>query len=260
MAIVFVYCSQRQSRLTPGLWWRLPPVACYYRSAVGGRHAVSGEFLSVAKPRQNNMMSGEMTMAFELPPLPFEKNALEPHISAETLEYHHGKHHNAYVVNLNNLIKGTDLEGQSLEAIVKASAGDAAKAGIFNNSAQVWNHTFYWNSMKQNGGGLPSGAIAAKIDADFGSYDKFVEQFKAAATTQFGSGWAWLVVGADGKLAVTKTGNADTPIVHGQKPLLTIDVWEHAYYLDFQNRRPDYISTFLDKLVNWDFANANLAA
>jgi len=198
-------------------------------------------------------------MAIELPALPYESTALEPFITAHTLSFHHGKHHNAYVVNLNNLIKGTDLEGQSLEAIVKASAGDAAKAGIFNNSAQVWNHTFYWNSMKQNGGGLPTGAIAAKIDADFGTYDKFVELFKAAATTQFGSGWAWLVVGADGKLAVTKTGNADSPIVHGQKPLITIDVWEHAYYLDFQNRRPDYISTFLDKLVNWDFANANLA-
>lgn len=198
-------------------------------------------------------------MAFELPALPYDSSALEPHITAHTLSFHHGKHHNAYVVNLNNLIKDTDLAGKSLEDIMHASAGDATKAGIFNNSAQVWNHTFYWHSMKPNGGGKPTGAIAAKIDADFGSYDKFVELFKAAATTQFGSGWAWLVQGADGKLAITKTGNADCPLVHGQKPILTIDVWEHAYYLDFQNRRPDYISTFLDSLVNWDFANANLA-
>ena len=198
-------------------------------------------------------------MAFELPALPYDSAALEPHITAHTLSFHYAKHHQAYVTNLNNLIKDTDLADKSLEDIMKASAGDAAKAGIFNNSAQVWNHTFYWHSMKPNGGGKPTGAIAAKIDADFGSYDKFVELFKAAAATQFGSGWAWLVVGTDGKLAVTKTGNADSPLVHDHKALLTIDVWEHAYYLDFQNRRPDYISTFLDKLVNWDFANANLA-
>ena len=198
-------------------------------------------------------------MAFELPALPYDSAALEPHITAHTLSFHYAKHHQAYVTNLNNLIKDTDLADKSLEDIMKASAGDAAKAGIFNNSAQVWNHTFYWHSMKPNGGGKPTGAIAAKIDADFGSYDKFVELFKAAAATQFCSGWAWLVVGTDGKLAVTKTGNADSPLVHDHKALLTIDVWEHAYYLDFQNRRPDYISTFLDKLVNWDFANANLA-
>lgn len=198
-------------------------------------------------------------MAFELPALPYDSAALEPHITAHTLSFHYAKHHQAYVTNLNNLIKDTDLADKSLEDIMKASAGDAAKAGIFNNSAQVWNHTFYWHSMKPNGGGKPTGAIATKIDADFGSYDKFVELFKAAAATQFGSGWAWLVVGTDGKLAVTKTGNADSPLVHDHKALLTIDVWEHAYYLDFQNRRPDYISTFLDKLVNWDFANANLA-
>lgn len=198
-------------------------------------------------------------MAFELPALPYAQDALEPHISANTLSFHHGKHHNTYVTNLNNLVKDTDLAGKSLEDIVVAVAGDAAKAGVFNNAAQVWNHTFYWHSMSPNGGGKPTGAIAAKIDADFGSYDKFVEEFKAAATTQFGSGWAWLVLDG-GKLKVTKTANADSPIAHGQKPLLTIDVWEHAYYLDFQNRRPDYIATFLDSLVNWDFANKNLAA
>lgn len=198
-------------------------------------------------------------MAITLPALPYANDALAPHITPETIEFHHGKHHNAYVVNLNNLIKESDLADKDLEAIIQAVAGDASKAGVFNNAAQVWNHTFYWNSMKPNGGGKPTGAIAAKIDADFGSYEKFVELFTAAATTQFGSGWAWLVVGADGKLAITKTGNADTPIVHGQKPVLTIDVWEHAYYIDFRNLRPKYIATFLESLVNWDFANTNLA-
>ena len=198
-------------------------------------------------------------MSIELPALPYEKNALEPIISPETLDFHHGKHHNAYVVNLNNLIKDTDLASKSLEEIIAISAGDASKAGMFNNAAQVWNHTFYWNCMKPNGGGKPTGAIAAKIDADLGGYDKFVELFKTAATTQFGSGWAWLVLNKDGKLEVTKTPNADLPLAHGQKALLTIDVWEHAYYIDFRNRRPDYISTFLEKLVNWDFVNQNLA-
>ena len=199
-------------------------------------------------------------MAITLPALPYDRTALEPHISGETLDIHHGKHHNAYVVNLGNLTKDTDLADKSLEDIIHAVAGDASKAGIFNNAAQVWNHTFYWHSMKPNGGGVPTGAIADKITADFGSYDKFVELFTAAATTQFGSGWAWLVVGADGKLAITKTSNVDTPLVHGQKALLTIDVWEHAYYVDYRNLRPKYIATFLASLVNWDFANANLAA
>lgn len=197
-------------------------------------------------------------MAIELPALPYDKTALQPHITAETLEFHHGKHHNAYVVNLNNLIKGTDLESKGLEDIIKAVAGDASKAGVFNNAAQIWNHTFYWNSMKPNGGGKPTGAIAAKIDADLGGYEKFVELFTAAATTQFGSGWAWLVLNKDGKLEVTKTANADLPMAHGQKALLTIDVWEHAYYIDFRNLRPKYIGTFLEHLVNWDFVNANL--
>ena len=197
-------------------------------------------------------------MAIELPPLPFANDALAPHITPNTLSFHHGKHHNAYVVNLNKLIDGTDLAGKSLEDIIKAVAGDSSKAGIFNNAAQVWNHTFYWNSMKPGGGGKPTGDIAQKIDADFGSYDKFVEAFSQAGATQFGSGWAWLVV-ENGKLAVTKTPNAETPLTTSATPLLTMDVWEHAYYLDFQNRRPDYIKTFLEHLVNWDFANANLA-
>ncbi len=197
-------------------------------------------------------------MPFTLPELPYAPSALEPHITANTFSFHYSKHHQAYVTNLNKLVENTDLANLSLEEICKKTAGDASKAGVFNNAAQVWNHTFYWHSMTPNGGGKPSGALAKKIDEDFGSFEKFVEEFKAAATTQFGSGWAWLVV-ENGKLKITKTGNADTPIVHNQTPLLTIDVWEHAYYLDFQNRRPDYITTFVEKLVNWKFAEANFA-
>jgi Fe-Mn family superoxide dismutase len=163
------------------------------------------------------------------------------------------------VTNLNNLVAGTELESKSLEDTITAVAGDASKAGVFNNAAQVWNHSFYWQCIKPNGGGTPSGALLDKINADFGSFEKFVEEFKAAGATQFGSGWAWLVLD-NGTLKVTKTGNADLPLAHGQKALLTMDVWEHAYYLDYQNRRPDYITTYLDKLVNWDFVAANLAA
>ncbi len=198
-------------------------------------------------------------MAFQLPDLPYSQDALEPHISANTLSFHYGKHHNAYVTNLNNLTKDSPLAEKSLEDVITETAGDPEKAGIFNNAAQVWNHTFYWNSMSPNGGGRPSGDLAARIDADLGGFEKFAESFKTAAATQFGSGWAWLVLNG-GKLEVVKTGNADTPIAHGMTPLLTIDVWEHAYYLDYQNRRPDYIATFLEHLVNWDFAAANLAA
>ncbi len=193
-------------------------------------------------------------MAFTLPELPYAQDALEPHISAKTLSFHHGKHHNAYVVNLNKLIENTEFAGLSLEEIIKKSASGP----IFNNAAQVWNHTFYWHSMKPHGGGKPTGEIAKRIDSDFGGYDKFRQAFAEAATTQFGSGWAWLVL-ENGKLAITKTGNAETPITKNQIALLTIDVWEHAYYIDFQNRRPDYISIFLDNLVNWDFVNSNLA-
>ncbi len=196
-------------------------------------------------------------MTITLPDLPYAIDALEPHISKQTLEFHHGKHHNTYVTKLNEMIEGTDLQDKSLEEIVKASAKDASKAGIFNNAAQVWNHTFYWNSMSPNGGGEPTGAIAEKINADFGSYEAFANEFKNAGATQFGSGWAWLVLDG-GKLKVTKTPNADMPLVHGQTPILTMDVWEHAYYLDYQNRRPDYMGAFLGNLVNWDFANQNL--
>lgn len=195
-------------------------------------------------------------MPFTLPELPYAKNALEPHITAQTLEFHHGKHHLAYVNNLNNLVKDTPLANATLEDVILQSAKDASKAGIFNNAAQIWNHTFYWHSMKPAGGGTPTGALAKKIDEDFGSFEKFKEEFKTAGATQFGSGWAWLVL-ENGKLKVTKTPNADLPMAHGQTALLTMDVWEHAYYLDFQNRRPDYISTFLDKLVNWQFAAEN---
>ncbi|GGB53349.1 superoxide dismutase [Tistrella bauzanensis] len=198
-------------------------------------------------------------MAFELPALPYDKTALEPHISAQTFEFHHGKHHNTYVVNLNKLVEGTDLADASLEDIIVKTRGDASKAGVFNNAAQVWNHTFFWHSMKPNGGGAPTGELAKRIEADFGSLDKFKDAFKTAATTQFGSGWAWLVV-KDGKLEVVKTGNAETPVGTGATPLLTLDVWEHAYYLDYQNRRPDFIQSYLDNLVNWDFAAANLGA
>lgn len=198
-------------------------------------------------------------MAIELPALPYEADALEPYIGATTLGFHHGKHHQTYVTNTNNLIKGTDLENASLEALIAASANNAEKVGLFNNAAQVWNHTFYWSCMKKGGGGVPTGAIAAKINEDFGSYDAFAEAFKNAGLTQFGSGWAWLVL-EGGKLKITKTPNADTPMAHGQKAILTVDVWEHAYYLDYQNKRADYIDTFLKYLVNWDFANANLAS
>lgn len=197
-------------------------------------------------------------MAFTLPALPYADTALEPHITAKTLSFHHGKHHNAYVVNLNKLVEGTDLANKSLEEIMKATAGNAEKAGIFNNAAQVWNHTFYWHSMTANGGGKPDGALAKKIDEDFGSFDAFKEQFKNAGATQFGSGWAWLVLNPKGKLEVVKTPNAECPLTKGSIPLLTMDVWEHAYYIDFQNRRPDYIDTFLNNLVNWKFAAENL--
>ena len=198
-------------------------------------------------------------MAHQLPSLPYGLDALEPHISSRTLEFHHGKHHAGYVANLNKMVAGSDLDGKSLEEVITTVAGDASKAGIFNNAAQVWNHSFYWQCMKPGGGGSPSGALAEKINADFGSFEGFVEQFKTAGATQFGSGWAWLVLD-NGNLKVTKTANADLPLAHGQKALLTMDVWEHAYYLDYQNRRPDYIGTFLNQLVNWDFVAANLAA
>ncbi len=195
-------------------------------------------------------------MAFTLPALPYARNALAPHISENTLNFHYGKHHQAYVDNLNKLLAGKPLENASLEEVIRESHGKTP--GVFNNSAQVWNHTFYWHSMKPNGGGAPTGAIAAAIKKDLGGLEEFKTAFAEAGATQFGSGWAWLVLNK-GKLEVRKTGNAETPLTEaGVTPLVTMDVWEHAYYLDFQNARPKYISTFLNSLVNWDFANQNL--
>jgi Fe-Mn family superoxide dismutase len=192
-----------------------------------------------------------------LPPLPFADNALDPVISANTLGFHYGKHHKAYVDNLNKLIAGTPLEGQPLEKIILESAGKPDKAGVFNNSAQVWNHTFYWHSIKPGGGGKPPAALAQLIERDFGGLDNLKKELATAATTQFGSGWAWLA-SDNGKLVVTKTSNAELPMTKGQKALLTIDVWEHAYYLDYQNRRPDYANAVIEKLLNWQFAAENL--
>jgi len=197
-------------------------------------------------------------MAYELPALPYDYSALEPYVSKTTLEFHHDKHHAAYVTKFNNAVAATELASQPIEQVIKTVAKDPAKTGIFNNAAQAWNHTFYWNSMTP-GGSQPRGNLAQKIETDFGSFDQLVEAFKTAAATQFGSGWAWLVL-EDGQLQVTKTANADNPLIHNQVPLLTMDVWEHAYYLDYQNRRPDYIQAFLQHLVNWDFAAENLAA
>jgi len=196
-------------------------------------------------------------MTIALPELPFPIAALEPHISARTFEFHHGKHHKAYVDNTNKLIEGTALAGKDLESIIQAAAGDQAKKGLFNNAAQVWNHSFFWKCLKPGGGGKPTGKVAARIDADLGGYEKFAADFKNAGATQFGSGWAWLVL-KDGKLEIAQTANAETPLTRGHKPLLVVDVWEHAYYLDYQNRRPDFLQAFLDHLINWDFVNANL--
>jgi Fe-Mn family superoxide dismutase len=190
-------------------------------------------------------------MAHELPPLPYEMNALEPHISKETLEFHYGKHHQAYVTNLNNQIKGTEFEKASLEDIIKKSSG-----GIFNNSAQVWNHTFFWNCMAPKAGGKPGGAIAPAIDKEFGSFDAFKEKFSNSCVTNFGSGWTWLVKKKDGALAIVNTSNAGTPMTDGHQALLTCDVWEHAYYIDYRNARPKFVEAFWN-LVNWNFVNKN---
>ncbi|CNK76019.1 superoxide dismutase [Fe] [Yersinia aldovae] len=192
-------------------------------------------------------------MSFELPILPYAQNALEPHISAETLEYHYGKHHNTYVVNLNNLIKGTEFADKSLEDIVKTSSG-----GVFNNAAQVWNHTFYWHCLSPNGGGEPSGKVAEAINNTFGSFAEFKAQFTDAAVKNFGAGWTWLVKKADGTLAIVSTSNAATPLTTADKPVLTVDVWEHAYYIDYRNARPKYLENFW-ALVNWSFVEKNLA-
>lgn len=193
-------------------------------------------------------------MEHTLPPLPYAKTALAPHISEETLEFHYGKHHQTYVTNLNNLIKGTEFENSPLEEIIKKSTG-----GIYNNSAQVWNHTFFWNSMKPNGGGAPTGELAAAIDKKWGSFEEFKKAFQASAVGNFGSGWTWLVKKADGSVDIVNMGAAGTPLTTGDKALLTIDVWEHAYYIDYRNARPKFVEAFLTSLANWDFASANFA-
>ena len=208
------------------------------------------EGVSVAMARDEK----ENAMPFTLPPLPYDKAALAPYLSAETLEYHYGKHHQAYVTNLNKLTEGKPEAKKSLEEIIMT----APPGGLFNNAAQVWNHTFYWSCMKPNGGGEPTGALLEAIERDFGSFAKFKEQFTASATTLFGSGWTWLVLDG-GKLKIVQTKDADLPMKHNQVALLTLDVWEHAYYIDYRNARPKYIETFLDHLVNWDFAAANFA-
>lgn len=213
----------------------------------------------IASFAKSTPVSKEASMTFTLPPLPFAKNALEPHISAQTFDFHHGKHHQAYVTKLNELIAGTEFEKASLEEIILASAKDESKKPLFNNAAQHWNHSFFWECLKPNGGGKPTGELAKKIDSDLGGYEKFAADFKAAAIAQFGSGWAWLAADKNGKLEILKTSNAELPLTQGKKALLTVDVWEHAYYLDYQNRRPDFVQTCLDKLINWDFANANYA-
>ncbi|TYT75771.1 superoxide dismutase [Desulfobotulus mexicanus] len=191
-----------------------------------------------------------------LPVLPYADNALDPVITASTIGFHYGKHHRAYVDNLNRLIAGTEYADMSLEDIIKATSGKADRAGIFNNAAQIWNHTFYWKSLSPNGGGEPPAALKQKMEAEFGSVEVCKTAFSEAALTQFGSGWAWLVMDGD-SLKVVKTANADLPLTTGLKPLLTLDVWEHAYYLDYQNRRPDYVKAVLEKLVNWEFALEN---
>ncbi|MCW7537769.1 superoxide dismutase [Fe] [Aquabacterium sp. A7-Y] len=195
-------------------------------------------------------------MEHTLPPLPYPMDALQPHMSKETLEFHYGKHHNAYVVNLNNLIKtsATEFADKSLEEIVKSSSG-----GVFNNAAQVWNHTFFWNCMKPNGGGEPKGALAEAINKKWGSYAAFKEAFSKSAVGNFGSGWTWLVKKSDGSVDIVNTSNAQTPLTSQDKALLTVDVWEHAYYIDFRNLRPKFVETFFASLVNWDFAEANFA-
>ncbi len=231
--------------------------------SLSGLAAISGFGLRGARAHPNQFdhvyQKGASTMSFTLPDLPYAKDALEPHISSETLDFHHGKHHNAYVTKLNDAIENTDLAGKSLEEIILATANDDSKQGVFNNAAQVWNHTFYWNCMGPDGGGSPSGELAEKINSDFGSFDKFKEEFSTAGATQFGSGWAWLVLDKNGKLAVRKTLNAENPMTEGETPLLTMDVWEHAYYLDYQNARPKYMESFIDNLINWDFVAENFA-
>ncbi|MDB2635908.1 superoxide dismutase [Alphaproteobacteria bacterium] len=196
-------------------------------------------------------------MTFELPSLPYASDALAPYMSSETLDFHHGKHHQTYVTNLNNLVKDSDMQDASLEDIVIKSSKDASMAGIFNNAGQHWNHILFWQCMKPNGGGAMPSELENRISSDFGSVDQFKEAFVQAGTTQFGSGWAWLAID-NGKLVVTKSANASNPLVEGMKPILGCDVWEHSYYIDYRNKRPDYLKAFLDNMVNWEFVSSQL--
>ena len=203
--------------------------------------------------------SNQKSYPFILPELPYGKGDFVPHFSAETFDYHHGKHHQAYVTNLNNLLANDPgLQKMTLEDIIISSSSNSSQTAIFNNAAQIWNHSFFWHSIKPKGGGKPTGKILEQINKDFGSYENFVNEFKQAATTQFGSGWAWLVLN-NGKLQILKTANAETPITKSIKPLIACDVWEHAYYIDYRNKRPDYVSIFIEHMINWDFAEARLA-
>jgi Fe-Mn family superoxide dismutase len=219
--------------------------------------AASAAATAIAMP---SIVRADTKLAEAFPPLPYPDDALAPVISSNTIGFHYGKHHKAYFENVAKLVEGTDFASRTVEEIVRAAQGDPGRTALYNNAAQLWNHTFYWKSMRPNGGGKPSGALAARIDQDLQGYDTFRKQFAEAAVTQFGSGWAWLVENKEKKLQVLKTGNADTPMAQGLKCLLTIDVWEHAYYLDYQNRRADYVNAWLDKLANWDFATQNLGA
>ena len=205
-------------------------------------------------------LRAKTTPSFTLPELPYGENALEPVISARTLSFHHGKHHAGYVAKLNELVEGSPYVGRPLDEVVTRAAKDPTAKAIFNNAAQAWNHDFYWRSMRPKGGGTPGSTLRAAIERDIGGLTEFNKAFAKAAAGEFGSGWAWLVVGKDGKLKIATTDDADTPIVRGERPLLTIDVWEHAYYLDYQNRRPDYIAAWLDKLINWEFAAKNFGS
>ena len=233
------------------------PVPTSRRGFLGGAIAAGVAVAARVGASTNTTETRGATM-LQLPPLPYGENDLAPHISQETISFHYGKHHKAYVDNTNKMIEGTDLASASLEDIVKAAAGKPDKRGLFNNSAQVWNHTFYWKSLSPRGGGQPTGKLLDRIKSDFGDFAKLRDDLAKAAVTQFGSGWAWLVL-EGGKLKVEQTPNAETPLtVAGKKPLLAIDVWEHAYYVDYRNKRPDYVNAVLDKLINWEFAAQNL--
>ncbi len=234
----------------------------FFKGALCGSAFLSGEFLAL-KSRLNaspaiHLSQEQIPSIFKLPPLPYAENGLEPYISTKTIGFHYGKHHQAYIDNINKLVQNTEFAKLSLEDMIKVTAGDSSKASVFNNAAQTWNHTFYWKSMKAGGGGSPGKKLADKIAASFTSFDNFKKEFIEAAATLFGSGWVWLVVEGD-SLKIAKTANADNPLTKAQIPLLTIDVWEHAYYLDYQNRRKDYIAAFVDHLINWDFAQENFA-